>query len=193
MLLIAPHPCTAAICSVALCGTGASGLTWGCTTSCKEGGNKMGKRVLTGTNAVQVQQGLHAHCQPVQELHLLLGLCSFCELFHQSPSVHTTACSAVCCSIDPCHGLPVMQPAVRPHLMMHGVALTSCCIALLAAVLPVIGPVDGIYCMMGSMAAMRLCLCCMLFDLSCCRVLATAPNLASTPDAQCATKVRLCA
>ena len=93
---------------------------------------KWGNRVLTGTNAVQVQQGLHAHCQPVQELHLLLGLCSFCELLHQSPFVHTTACSALCCSIDACHGVPVVQPAVRPHdawcclcLMVHGVACSS--------------------------------------------------------------------
>ena len=152
---------------------------------------KWGTCGLTGTNAVQVQQGLHAHCQPVQELHLLLGLCSFRELFHQSPSVHTTACAALCCSIDTCHGLPVVQPAVRPPLMMHGVALTSCCMVLPAAVLPSISPVNDVYCLMESMAAIRLC--CMLFDLSCCRVPATAPKLTNTPDAQFATKVRLCA
>ncbi len=60
---------------------------------------------------------------------------------------------------------------------------------LLAAVLPSIGPVDGIYYLMGSYGGHGLRLCCMLFDLTCCRVLATAPKLASTPDAQCATKI----
>ena len=77
--------------------------------------------------------------------------------------------------------------------MLHGVPLTLCSMALLAAVLPSISPVDGIYYLMGSMAAMQLCLRCMLLHMSCCRMLATAPKSASTPDAQFATKVRLCA
>ena len=89
---------------------------------------------------VQVQQRVHAHCKLVQKLQLLLGLCGFCQLFHQPPTLYTTACTAVCSGAHAGHDLPAVQLEVRDDtsasctdcsaLTFCARALCTCCIRM---------------------------------------------------------------
>lgn len=63
---------------------------------------------------LQVQPWNHAYFQPLQELQLLLGICSICVLFCQSPSLHCPSRDSFLCCFSLGIALPVGKLKVRP-------------------------------------------------------------------------------